>query len=224
MFIPMLEEMTESERTVPNHSEPFRSVPNNSEDFGTVRKDFKRKESHTLTAREVTRIFEQAGVARTERSIINWCHPNKQGVARLDCYFDPNEKKYFITEESVALAIKEEQAKGSKRAPLRASEDTVEIPKGRSESSPSDDDYEIRALRQENLDLKITNRGKDYFIEQLQKERQSFAEERKEYVEQLIESNRRAGELETKLLQLTTPSHAGIETEGNRELNGHSNR
>jgi hypothetical protein len=38
-------------------------------------------------------------------------------------------------------------------------------------------------LEKEILDLKITNRGKDYFIEQLQKEREGFAQERQTYVE-----------------------------------------
>jgi hypothetical protein len=52
------------------------------------------------------------------------------------------------------------------------------------------------------MDLKIANRGKDYFIEQLQKERESFAYERKEYVEKLMTFNRKLGELETQLLQV----------------------
>ena len=50
----------------------------------------------------------------------------------------------------------------------------------------------------EVLDLKITNRGKDYFIEQIQKERDGF-------VDQLLSASRKVGELETKLLQLEGP-------------------
>lgn len=50
--------------------------------------------------------------------------------------------------------------------------------------------------------MKITNRGKDYFIEQLKKERDDFTLERKEYVEMLMTFNRKVGELETRLLQL----------------------
>ena len=49
------------------------------------------------------------------------------------------------------------------------------------------------------LDLKITNRGKDFFIEQLQKERDGFFKE-------VIKANRRVGELETRLLQLERPA------------------
>jgi hypothetical protein len=57
--------------------------------------------------------------------------------------------------------------------------------------------------------LKITNRGKDYFIEQVEKEREGFAQEREGYVEKLMASNREVGELETKLLQLEGPSGTG---------------
>jgi hypothetical protein len=48
------------------------------------------------------------------------------------------------------------------------------------------------------MDLKITNRGKDFFIEQLQKERNGI-------LDQLLPANRKVGELETKLMQLESP-------------------
>jgi hypothetical protein len=54
-------------------------------------------------------------------------------------------------------------------------------------------------LERENLDLKITNRGKDFLIEQMQKERTGF-------FDQLLTANRKVGELETKLLlQIESP-------------------
>jgi hypothetical protein len=43
-----------------------------------------------MTVRETARLFETAGVARSERSIVNWCQKNRQGIARLDAYYDPN--------------------------------------------------------------------------------------------------------------------------------------
>ena len=61
--------------------------------------------------REVARLFEQAGVPRTERSIIKWCRLNWQGVARLDAFFDENERRYYITPQSVTRAIEDERAK-----------------------------------------------------------------------------------------------------------------
>ena len=74
--------------TVPKDSENFRSARNDSERIRNVPQISERKENHTLTVREVARKFEAAGVARTERSIVNWCQFNSQGVARLDAYFE----------------------------------------------------------------------------------------------------------------------------------------
>src|SRR5579859_3233506 len=79
---------SESFGKLPHVSEPFRTVPKVSEGFGNVPHS-ERRENHTLSVREVARMFETAGVARTERSIINWCQLNGQGQARLDAYFDP---------------------------------------------------------------------------------------------------------------------------------------
>lgn len=150
--------------------------------------------------------FETAGVARTERSITNWCQPNRSGIARLDAYFDPNERKYFITAKSVEQAIEEEKAKTAKSGELSEPvgsipNDAEDAPKAK-ESGPAMDTGRAKALEQEVMDLKITNRGKDYFIEQLQKEREGFAQERQGYVEKLMIFNRKVSELETKLLQL----------------------
>src|SRR4051794_557737 len=91
----------ESFGSIPKDSAPFRTVPNTSESFGNLRNTSARKEGHTVTTREAARLFEAAGVARTERSIVNWCQANRTGIARLDAYYDPNERKYFITQESV---------------------------------------------------------------------------------------------------------------------------
>jgi len=113
----MEEEQSTTSGSVQNDSE---ELQNAAEHFGTVRHDAEafrtlphkeKTEQHTLTVRQVTRLFEHAGVARTERSIVNWCQPNKHEVSRLDCYFEPNERRYFITKESVDRAIEEELAK-----------------------------------------------------------------------------------------------------------------
>lgn len=179
---------------VPNHSESFRTVPNDAEVFGTIPHVAERKGNHSLTVREVARLFETAGVARTERSIVNWCQPNKAGVARLDAYFDPNERKYYLTPESVERAIAEEKAKANKHHD--SSESLRNVPKLTEE--PMESPGRIKALEQEILDLKITNKGKDFFIEQLQKEKTAN-------LEQLVAFSRKVGELETKLVQISPP-------------------
>src|SRR5438094_6911764 len=94
-----------------DRSEGF-GTPNPSEGFAKFGTPSQRKETHTVSVRDAAKMFEAAGVPRTERSIINWCWPNRQGLARLDAYFDPNDRKYFITQQSIDLAIKEELSKG----------------------------------------------------------------------------------------------------------------
>jgi hypothetical protein len=211
---------------VPNATEPFRNVPNVSADFrsvppssvpgGTVPSGSaafgpRRKETHTLTVREVARLFEAAGVARTERSVTKWCQPNPHGLARLDAYYDPNERRYFVTRQSVDAAIAEEKARQARfpveprpAAPIRTEPNPPE-PSGpapsRTETRPRSSEAEPEAvaqLRRELRDLQITNRGKDYFIERLEKERDRM-------LQQVVEANRTVGQLETRLLQLGGP-------------------
>ena len=84
------------------------------EDFRNVPPSAERKANPTPHVRQVSRHFAAAGVVRTERSIVNWCPRNALGTAKLDAYFDPHERKYFITPGSVEVAIAAEQAKAQK--------------------------------------------------------------------------------------------------------------
>jgi len=84
-------------------------------------------------------------------------------------------------------------AKGSEVAFPKATET-----KDQNHKPDGPDPSRLKTLEQEVMDLKITNRAKDYFIDQLQKERTAN-------LEQLVESSRKIGELETKLLQLAAP-------------------
>lgn len=192
---------------VPNVSEPFRTVQNDAEGFRSVPQIAERKDSHTLTVREVARMFETAGVARTERSIVNWCQPNRTGIARLDSYFDPNERRYYISPQSVEQAIAEEKAKAIKSKD--ASEPFGTVPP----TADAADDIKpmagggksrIMELERENLDLRITNRGKDMYIEQLKNERRDF-------FDQLLSTTHKVGALETQLLQIESPAPSLIE-------------
>lgn len=74
------------------------------------------------------------------------------------------------------------------------------------QTTPSENDSErVRELEREVMDLKISNRGKDFFIEQLKSGYEAFAQERQGYVEKLMTFNCRLDELENKLLQLDQP-------------------
>lgn len=211
----MSDEYAEAFRKMPNHAEEFRNIPNNSETFRSVRNLSERKENHTLTVREVARMFEDAGVARTERSIINWCQPDKHGGCRLDCYFDQNERKYFITPQSVERAIEEERAKSRTDGVPSASGATTGSMLNPSETGSEkqekvgrdhiEHEKRMKELEQEVMDLKITNKAKDYFIDQLKGDREHFIQEREHRIQQLVEGSQTIGELKTRLLQLEAP-------------------
>ncbi len=188
----------ETPTNIPQPSAGFRTLPQNTEEFGKVPNLAERKENHTLTVRETARMFETAGVARTERSIINWCQPNRQGITRLDSYYDPNERKYYITPQSVESAIQEEIQRANKSTDAPASEvfgSPVAHVKHSKPEVNSRDERKIQELEREIRDLKITNRAKDMFIEQLKDERGGF-------IEKLLTASRRLGGLENRLLQL----------------------
>ena len=143
------------------------------------------------------------------RLLFNKSQRDEFGAGRLDAFYDPNERKYFITPQSVELAIKEEQAKANKDGGTQTAAQPEAFRKDSEKPHESDSgNGETKNFQQEIMDLKITNKGKDYFIEQLQKEREGFAQERRDDVEKLMTFNRKVGELETKLLQLEIPSRS----------------
>lgn len=196
-------------RTIPQPSESFGTVPHASESFRTVPNPAERGENHTLTVREVARLFESAGVARTERSIVNWCQPNRHGIARLDAYFDMNDRRWFITPQSVESAIAEEQAKAAKVEQNHSAPEAPTPPRSepehdtpRSRSNSESDSAQLAGMEKELTDLRILNRGKDYFIEQLKLEREGL-------LDKLVTGSHRIGELETQLRQLAAPRDVG---------------
>lgn len=196
----------DSFRTVPQDSEVFGKVPHAAEGFGIVpNTTSERSDNHTLTVREVARMFEAARVARTERSIVNWCQPNRQGIARLDAFFDTNDRRWFITPPSVESAIAEEKAKAVKMGqnpsePVSAVPKPAEAEKNPVHSRPGAgaDTADYTGMENELMDLRILNRSKDYFIEQLQKDRETM-------LEKLVSGSHRIGELESQLVQLAAP-------------------
>lgn len=196
---------------LPQDSETFGTIPKASEPFRTVRKISERTQNHTLTVQEVARLFEKGGAPRTERSIINWCQLNRQGVARLDAFFDENEGRYFITPQSVTLAIGEEIAKRPPPAPQpepelpKQSEPVGNAASEKSHRPSEPDDEETRDLRRKVMDLEITNRVKEQLLTRLNDELIRKDEERRTYIERLIADSRRIGELESQVLQLGAP-------------------
>jgi hypothetical protein len=190
---------TEPFRTVPHDAEHFGTVPNSAEHFRTMPEDERAK--YTLTVREAARLFERRNVARSERSITNWCTPNKDGLSRLACHFDPYDRRYWITPESVERVIAEELAK-AKVATVPHADQIEALPHDgaafRTPPQPAasasghgggqgDVAHRIAELEKENMDLKITNRAKDLFIEQLREDRQEMATERKDLISRVMQ-------------------------------------
>jgi hypothetical protein len=111
---------SESFRIVPNGSEEVRNethnIPNHSEEpYRTAASCSDDNTEHTITVREAARIFEEAGIPRTERALTNWCNKNTRGVTRLDCCYRESQRRYYITPQSIDAAIKEEREKALHR-------------------------------------------------------------------------------------------------------------
>ena len=196
-------EKSESPSEVQTATEEFRTVPNDAAEFGKVPQSAARNENHTLTVRETARMFEAAGVARTERSIINWCQPNRQSIARLESYFDPNERKYYITPQSVEAVIQEEIQRSKKSGEANDSEGFASAVTHVKHSSSHDNRKTDGARKIEELertvnDLKLSNQVKDLFIDLLKKERSQV-------FEKLLPDNQLIGQLEEKLQLLDEP-------------------
>ena len=111
-----------------------------------------------------------------------------------------------LTRESEERAIQEEIAKAAKANQVSELVGTVpkdsEVAQKPAPEGSETDTARVRELEKENMDLKITNRAKDFFIEQLHKERDGF-------FDQLLSASRKVGELETRLLQLEGPKSEG---------------
>lgn len=76
--------------------------------------------------------------------------------------------------------------------------DASEIVNNQRFSGNSVEDSGVKALERKVGDLKITNQAKDYYIDRLERERGDF-------IEKLMTSSHRVGDLEAKLLQLEAP-------------------
>ena len=89
-------------------------------------------------------------------------------------YFDPNERKYYISPQSVELAIAEEKAKAVKSMMQKRSERFRTVPNHAETTDRSfpnaSESREVRELGHQIRDLQITNKAKDIVIEQMQKE------------------------------------------------------
>lgn len=163
----------------------------------------------SLIMEEVYVRFENAGERRSVRMIAEYCK-----TGELICYYDSDDKRWHITPESVHSKIEKIKALNARKpqgvTESIAQEDskdftahqrpTSSTAEARTSAEAQELERTVKELTQENMDLKITNRGKDYFIEQLKNERDAM-------IEKVEHGSRLIGELQTKLLQLEAPKN-----------------
>jgi len=163
---------------------------------------------YSLSVEEASSLFINAGVPRSPRTVIRYCSQEHLNCIKVDT--ERNEK-YLVSQESVNARIEElKQIPASGYVALqrdvsgrvKTSHDVSGHNETRQDTATKEEKGEIerkiKSLESEMFDLKITNRAKDMFIDQLKAERENF-------VQQLMTHSKRIGELETKLLQLEAP-------------------
>jgi hypothetical protein len=230
---------SESFGMVRNDSEAYGTIPNHAEEVGTVpnlSEELERVEKYSLTVREVARMFEEAGVPRTERSITKWCAPNPHGAPRLVCQFEPNEHRWLITEESARLAIAEEIAKQRELKARSVQSPEHQTPDERQTDEPKEEvreertpervfaqtaydeeashpekDKIIRELEYKLRDEQIASRAKDLMINRMQ-------EQHMHLLDQVAKWSRQVGVLETRLLQIEGPKERHGDTQPSVKL------
>ena len=169
---------------------------------------------YTLDVDQASALFSDAGVPRSPRTIDRYCKSGHLVCMKIDT--ERNEK-YLITRESVTERIKELQQvipSGHVETQRDMSRHVGTQPDMSRHDAPLDQitdeektklEERIKELERENIDLKITNRGKDYFVEELKKEREYFEVVRREMTQQLIAQSERVGELQVQLHQIEAP-------------------
>lgn len=188
-----------------------------------------RSEAHTLTTREVMKMFEAEGVPRAQRSIERYCQEG-----HLDCMPDVVEKRLYITRGSVTILLgqlKEIAARHQKtttnaeqQTGPTADDDNVGRPAtsadhdGVKRGTPEkrDDKHSIgeyaerlaaleaqnKELENQNFNLEIDKRARDQIVGML---RDQMNQQTKVFTSELTQQSRRVGELETTMRQLTAP-------------------
>lgn len=180
-----------------------------------------KRSDHTLTSRDATRLLEQLGVMRTQRSIERYC---KSG--HLDCYYDGDLGQYFITPASVErLAVYLKEIARREEAPRVAEptphDDHVGVRRDATHQRATDaDDVDLRQLQAHikelelaNRDLEIASRVKDELLRRTEQDRQQLIDQQGHLIARIEERAHQVGGLEQKLHALEAPRRQQEPTE-----------
>jgi len=172
---------------------------------------------HELTTKAASALFAEFGVPRSPRSVQGFCRDGHIDCIRVK---GPRGDQYFANRESVeryATELKQieevgkfstEDSFAQEREPARDSAQPREA--AREPVTPATDDEAdsdvdlksvIQILREENLNLRIDNRGKEQFINQIVQDRNSL-------MQAVQDANYRLGVAETRVQQLEAPRAA----------------
>jgi hypothetical protein len=208
---------------MPQDAAPYRRLPqdaviNDDEDL-----------DYNLTTKEAARRCVDAGLPRIERTMLNWCQPDRNGESRMKCHYDHASRKWYINEESFEVALAEEISRAKSRGEFlgpKVEEEKMSVPvekqplqeNERSQSSESRA-YRTADAEREFRDVAIASGVKDLRIKDLERHIEKLEDavahekaEKREYIERLITLSGRAGQLEgvisgPALLEAKNPDH-----------------
>jgi len=149
----------------------------------------------SITVEQASALFSDAGVPRSPRTVMRYCAHGHLDCRKIDT--ERNEK-YLVSQESLDRRINELLQVNASTARHDTSErDTTRRDSTQRDTSRNDEDNQglegrVKELEAENLDLKITNRAKDQFIEMARQNRESL-------LEKLTSATRTIGQLETRI-------------------------
>lgn len=223
----MDENYNNNDGNMPQHAVPYGNVPQHTASYGNMPHDaapYRRLPQdavidededvdYNLTTKEAARRCVDAGLPRIERTMLNWCQPDRNGESRMKCHYDHASRKWFINEESFEVALAEEISRAKSRGEFlgpKVEEEKTSVPiekqpsqeNQRNESSEGKP-YRTADAEREFRDVAIASGVKDLRIKDLERQIEKLEDdvarektEKREYVERLITLSGRAGQLE----------------------------
>jgi hypothetical protein len=173
------------------------------------------KARHPLTIADAVELFAQLSTPRSKRSVQRFCEQGHLDCVRIK---GPRGDQFFINRESVvwyaeelrqieAIASLGDEARhdAPQHAAARISapeRDTlVEVPALMPQHEPEEADA-VRRLKDENLNLRIDNRAKEFAIGELNRR---LNEDRDKFVSAMQDMSYKLGAAETRLAQIEAP-------------------
>jgi hypothetical protein len=173
------------------------------------------KARHPLTIADAVELFAQLGTPRSKRSVQRFCEQGHLDCVRIK---GPRGDQFFINRESVeryaeelrqieAIASLGDDARHDAPQHAVARYSTPERDKPVEAATPAahrepDEADAVRRLKDENLNLRIDNRAKEFAIGELNRR---LNEDRDKFVGAMQDMSYKLGAAETRLAQIEAP-------------------